>query len=484
MYMIFDDENLKDKFTILEVRGRGILSNDIELIEVEGRAGAYFSKRNIPVRQLEVDIVVASKSPSNLREDIRDLNRILSVDKPKGITFSDDDKITYYGIPAETTEDGEVVSTSRNTIVFICADPYSYSPEIEHDFEFDVTELENKGAEDAEPIFELKALDPVTFAMVQNQDNEYQMIGEPADDEVEAVDTKESVLFEDGRTIDEWESASIDMVDINIDSVDGEMGTDDGGIRAEIYGTAKNKQRGPAVFKELDNAIQDFELEASFDIISRRESENFRMMIYLHDENMNNIGHVGVKDNSRLYKRRVPLGRAGGHHEGNREGHSVLGDSSDYNNNARDTTLFYLRMKRTGTKFDFYIGEWQNQKHINVWEGTYSDVDEKWDGKVKYVTLFIGSYRDRGTPARIRMNSVELFEHKTTVEDQTPYIAYAGDVITFDHKEGELIINGESKKDIKDFGGTYFKLKKGKNQLVVHPADSFQAKVKYKETHR
>ena len=141
-------------------------------------------------------------------------------------------------------------------------------------------------------------------------------------------------------------------------------------------------------------------------------------------------------------------------------------------------------MKREGRTFSFYVGEWQNFRHINVWDGIFEDVNGDYQGLLKYITLFIGSYQDRPIPSRLRMNSVEVFELIQAVEDRTPYIARAGDLIIFDHREKDLLINGESRKDIKDFGGQYFTLKKGENQLVLMPTDSFIASVRYRETHR
>src|SRR5699024_5262139 len=110
--------------------------------------------------------------------------------------------------------------------------------------------------------------------------------------------------------------------------------------------------------------------------------ENWRMMIYFLDENMNNIGHMGVKDNSRNYKRRVALSQLGQH---NQEV-SLIGDNSYIENNARDTTLFYLRFRREGKRFTVYIAHWRNQRHETIWEASYNDVDDRFQGRLKYIT--------------------------------------------------------------------------------------------------
>src|SRR5690625_4979890 len=121
VHMIFDDHNFKDEFTILDIRGRGMLQNEVELIEVAGKAGAYFSHLKIPVRILEVDIAITGDDSTDLRHRIREINRVLSVGEPKPIVFSDDDEITYHGIPEQSEEEEEIVATSRSTLVLVCA---------------------------------------------------------------------------------------------------------------------------------------------------------------------------------------------------------------------------------------------------------------------------------------------------------------------------------------------------------------------------
>src|SRR5699024_5632495 len=148
---------------------------------------------------------------------------------------------------------------------------------------------------DSDPIFELTAKEKTTFAMVANgtdEDSEYNLIGFPADDDVEIVDTKTSILYENGSTLDTWQTATNQLIDeTRMHKITGTMGTDDAGIRASNYGTG-DKLHGPAIYKEI-TPIRDFEIESTFDVISRREEENWRMGINFLDENMNMLGHLG-----------------------------------------------------------------------------------------------------------------------------------------------------------------------------------------------
>lgn len=453
------------------------------LITVPGMPGAHLSHSKRQVRTITVPVFLLAENISDLQKLKEDLAEWLIHDEAKKLKFKDEPDRIYYALVDGALDLDELVKWGKGIITFICPDPYKYGPEQEYDIT-DNDVIENKGTADANPIIELTAKEKTTFALISlgaDEDSKYNIIGTPADDDVVAVDTKEPVIKEDGSTIDTWDKPSMDMIDDpNVSNIGGNLGYDDAGIRPNPYGPSGSGQRGGAATKELSSPVQDFELETSFDIISRREIENWRMMIYLHDENLNPIGQIGLKDNSRVYKRRVPLATAGPHKTGYNRGR-VLGDKSDYNDRARDVTLYYLRMKREGNKFSFFVGEWQNFRYINEWEGSFIDNDGKFAGKLKHVTLFMGSYQDRPIPSRIRMNYVDIYELSHAVEDQTPYIVYPGDTITFDHKDDDILLNGEARNDLKNFGASFFTLKKGYNNVIVTPSDTFDTKVAFRD---
>src|SRR5690625_3710596 len=442
--------------------------------------GAHASYSRTPVRYLVVTITAKGKDENSLHKKIERLDDLMPRGKDLVITFADEVDREYYGRLSDVQ--GEFLSNIiyRAVLTFICPDPYKYGQEKELNFTDDSIIIDNKGTATAKPIFELTAKKKSTFAMISNGDEQYNLIGQPADDDVQVVDSRTSVLYENGSTIGDWQVATSDMIDdTRMPKIAGTMGTDGAGIRPDSYGTG-DKLHGPAVFKEI-TPIQDFEIETTFDIISRREAESWRMGINFLDENMNMLGHIGIKDNHRNYKRRVPLARYGPYRGGGRENGNLIGDSQKIDN-ARDTTLFYLRAKREGNTFDFYIGEWQSQKHIRSWHEQYHDVNNEFNGKLKYITLYIASYADRPTPSRLRINSVEVFELTTIQQDQTPYIIYPGDVVTFDHVNADVLLNGELSKDT--FFGDFFELNKGVNTLTVSPSNTFDAQVKFRERWR
>lgn len=473
MYMYFDEQKMEEHFTITDIRGRGILRNEIELIEVAGKAGAFFSSRKIPVRILEVDVIISADNPSDLRDRIKFINGILSVAEPRTIVFSDDDETIFHGIPAESEEEGEIVSINRSTIVFVCADPFSYSPELEHPFEYDVTTLNNEGSEEAEPIFEIDVLTPVTFALIQNDNDEYMMIGRPAEVDDEIVQTDILMLEEQGDTIGDW----LPPVEDNLGQ--GEFTSDGTGITVLEYGEGSS-WHGPARSQEID-PIQDFIVEMHCRVDTSDIRQTHRITFTLFDEDLEQIGMMRIWNNSKNANQVVAEGRYG----------EYVGKHINYAISSRnyklDRTHFHgiIRMTRIGNRFTFYVTRMNRYgEHDDILSVPFIDSEDNYSGRLKYIQIDIAKHGDSPNPDLPRIQYLKVIHKQSITVDQTPYIANRGDKIIFNHKERKILLNGENIKTEKDFGATYFTLNKGENELVQHPSDSFATIVKYNKTSR
>lgn len=470
-------------FLVNEVRGRELFTPNLQLATVPYMDGAYPVFSSVDPRIIEVDFTLKGKSFEDLRKKVDSLNRILNTrGEDTVITFDDEPDMYYYGQYSGYNHSLEHSRLLQGTIEITCTDPYKYSAEIVESFDESVFDIENAGNNSTKPVIRLTAKELTTYALITSGDpenNAYNMIGKPADDEVEIINEKITKLSETGSTLGEWSEAPLSMLGgYGLEKVDGEMTYDDAGIRAGNYGTG-DKLHGPAIYREID-PIQDFEIETTFDIISRREIENFRIGINFLDENSNVLGHIGIKDNNRNYKRRIPLARYGEYRGSGRQNGNLIGDSQA-NDKAREVTLFYLRARRKGNKFSFYIGEWYNHKHVRSWDESYVDVGNEFDGKLKYIVFYVGTYADRVKPSRLRMNDVNVYELQTYTEDQTPYIIYPNDEIEFNHETKEILINGEQVKHLKDFGGGYFDLAPGINMITTTPEGAFDTEITFKE---
>ena len=476
---------MSDYMRIIDIRGRGLTEQELTTVRVIGSDEDYVTYRTKPSRFLEIDYEIRAKNKEELRKKIDAVSAIVETTEKVPIIFPDEPDMTYYGEYAGVEESVEYhhVGIHRGTI-YILRDPYKYSKEeTELELTGGLNTIKNDGTASAKPIITLTAKENSTYALIENQYDEYMLLGMPADDEQETIETRKSVLYENGSTLDTWRKATNEFIDPQrLHKIDGEMTTDDAGIRARTYGKG-DKLHGPAIYKELPKALQDFEIETTFDIISRREEESWRMGINFLDENMNMLGHIGIKDNHRKYKRRVPLARYGPYRGGGRKNGNLIGDSNKVDN-AREVTLFYLNAKREGDLFSFYIGEWRNHRHVGAWEETYLDLAKEYAGRIKFITLYVAKYGDRPNPSRLRINSVEVFELSQVVEDTTPYIVRKGDEIMIDCDAENVFINGRNAMPLKHIGSDFFHLESGYSTISVEPAEAFDGSVTFRERYR
>ncbi|WP_019377665.1 distal tail protein Dit [Virgibacillus halodenitrificans] len=478
--MLYNGVDTSSFMRVIEIRGRGAADQNLSLLRPTGSDEDYVVSRSSPTRYIEVDYEIRGKNRKELRKKIDAFSDLIVTEEKVPIIFGDEPDMTYYCEFAGAEENTERphIGKHQGTITLL-REKHKYGPEKEVILDTTIGNiLTNEGTAEAQPIFELEVLAPVTFAMVSNGD-EYNLLGIPGDDDMEVVDTKPLVLSERGETLNTWSTSGV-VVDDRFNDVDGTMTYDGTGIMADTFGTG-TKIHGPAIIKEIP-PIQDFEIETIFDTISNFDEDNYRMEVYMFDEGMNMLGKIGLNDNNRNFTRRIGLARVG-EYAGAGVRYAING-SNYKRDDLQRVALMYLRVRREGQKYTFYISEIRNGKHYATITETFNDVNNEYQGKLKYVQLFIGNWQDRRRTFRTRINSVNVYELKQETIDQTPYIAGVGDIITFDHVNDELLINGEDRKEIKDFGGSFFSLAKGENQLAVLPSGAFNAKVKYRPRYR
>src|SRR5699024_6402500 len=236
----------KEYLTVTRGRNRPAFAPmERNFISVVGMSGAHLSHSKRQIRQIDVPVFIMADSFSDLQKVKEDLAEWLIHDEPKTLVFKDEPDRVNYAVVDGSLDLDELVRWGQGVITFLCPDPYKYGQERTLRFPADAVVIENKGTAEANPIFELTAKKKTTFAMVTKGDEEYNLIGQPADDDVQVVDTRTSVLYENGSTLSTWSTASLDMLDSHfVKRIGGTMTTDDAGIRANGYGTG-DKLHGP-----------------------------------------------------------------------------------------------------------------------------------------------------------------------------------------------------------------------------------------------
>lgn len=456
-----------------------------ELAETTAMAGAHLSRTKRQVRIITVPVFILAENFSDLQKLKEDMAEWLVHDEAKELMFKDELDRIYFAVVDGGLDLDELVRWGEGEITFLCPDPHKYSnKETETEIQ-DTTMVHNEGTEPVAPIIELTAHKKATFVMVNNMNDEYNLLGYPLEEEghEEVIEQKPVIFYEDGTSIDQWSYEGA-KVDDYFNDITGTMTSDGSGIRAGNYGGAGDRMHGPAMITTLPTALTDFEVKTNFDIISRRVEDNFRIEVYLFDEAMNNLGKIGIKDNSRTQNRRVALGRVGEYRGSGKKNGYAIGEGNYTQDKLGETTLMHMSVKREGNLYTFYVGRYRNGINRTTLTETYLDAREEYNGKLRYIGLFIGNYKDRAVPNRLRMNSLEVMEIRQLTVDQTPYVIEEGDEIIIDHADESVYINGVDYMPLRVFGSDFFKLHEGYNQLEINPPDTFSGVIKHREKYK
>src|SRR5690625_2353473 len=279
---------------IIDVRGRGLIEQELTTVRVIGSDEDYVTYRTKPPRYLEIDYEIRAKNKEELRKKIDEVSAIIETTEKVPIIFPDELDRTYFGeyAGAEQSVEYHHVGIHRGTI-YILRDKYKYGHEKVIEPSSDTFIVENNGTAETEPIIELTATQKATFAMVATED-EYNLIGRPAEVDERIVDEKRVVLDEVGDTIDTWQPAP----GFNGTFVHGSQG-----IQVGNWGSGTG-WHGPGAIKEID-PIQDFEIEFFVYVRSETPDRTFRISTNYYDEHMNELGMMCLWDNSNRVVRKV-----------------------------------------------------------------------------------------------------------------------------------------------------------------------------------
>lgn len=443
------------------------------ILSIPAMPGGHLERVDIPPLSLSLPVLIEGADISDLQKVKEDLADWLVTDEPKELIRDIEPDRVYFAIIEDTFDPEEIVRFGRGTINFICPDPYKYGPELEAVFPGDVVSLTYDGTEVGDPVFELEVTQPTTFAMVQNQDDEYMMIGRPTSIEQIPFTRKQLILHDTCSTTTGWTNATA----VDNGYITGAMVSENGAFKASLFGSAVEpyKWQGPSMKRSIGQVLQNFQIDIEVEI-QNVGKEVGMIEVYLLDASNNIVAKVGVEDVWRDMERvqtKFQLGNLDNRYQYYRQA-----DKPSAWNNFKGI----LRISREGQQIQPYFSlvrpdgkhDWVSSAFI------YMDTENKYQAPITQVQVAFRVHAPTINPAIMRIDDIKVWKINN-LPDSIPYIADVGDIITFDHSKSELLINGEDRTDIKDFGGQYFKLKKGSNQLVVYPGNSFNTSVRYRE---
>ncbi|WP_239589589.1 distal tail protein Dit [Metabacillus crassostreae] len=437
-----------------------------ELIEVPGRPGAYKKSKRIKVRRINVPVVIKGADISDLQKLKEDLAAWLITDDPKPLVFDDEPDRVYYAEVTGSFDAEEIVTIGTGIISFICTDPFKYGPLYKGVFESEVATVNAKGTKETFPIFRATVKNPITFMDIVT-DEAYMRIGESVDLENEVPFVQEEMLLWDQcNSLVGWSNAS--AVDGGI--VAGTMVTDGVRFVASGYGTG-SAWHGPAIKATIPNGpLTDFRLDSIITLGNGLPHQVGRVEIYLLDSSGNVVAKLAMKDTysgTSLAFGEVRLG-------------DLVNKRfliSEYGDRKGNWNNFYgmLRLQRIGNKWTAYIAQMDSStnRHHTRREIPFVDGNNQFNKTVSQIVVHVAQY---GTNASgtLAINDIKAFRINQKNDTQIAYIANAGDTIEIDHAKNRILINGEDRKDLKDFGASFFALKPSTNNIQVAPYSSFE----------
>jgi hypothetical protein len=365
-------------------------------------------------------------------------------------------------------------------MTIICSDPFKYGEEKKLTFSSDIVSFTNQGTAEADPIFEMEVLKPTTFAMVQNQDKQHQMIGRPIDVDSIAIEDRELILNSPMNTTVGWTAAT----QVDNGDVQGVMISTETRFMVSDFGyNTEAKWHGPALKTSLSEQLQDFRVEALIENFNGPTKVG-RVELYLLDAANQIIGNITMTDAwEKFYRNRArSYARSGSYRQEFHRLHETTTEAGEYE--LWNDFDGILRLERIENRWTAYVAQRRpDGSHYRRETKRFTDTENLYMDKVAQVQVHIGKFGGNDN-SEMSFKSLKVWKINNPDDHQIPYIAYEGDKITFDHENDDILINGEPRLELKDFGGQYFKLTPGLNQVVVQPSDSFNTRVKYLERYR
>ncbi|MEB8880022.1 phage tail family protein, partial [Bacillus cereus] len=439
-------------FMVNDIRGRGILSDEINELTVPHRPGSYFLSKRTPKRVLEVDFSLKGVSLFELRKRIDELNGLLNTDEPVKITFTDESDFVYYGIKESVEENLEKSNIHQATITIICSNPYKLGPTKTVEFQANerglAANVQNKGSVESNPIIEIEITKPSTFLDVWNGDN-YFRIGWPLRMDQVPVERNQRVMWDEMSTTVGWTNVpnSEDMIG------GGAFKVDAGSRLVPVYLGETNIKgwHGCIAKKNIPQGpLQDFIMQAYVGVRSSHPDQMGRVEIGLLDENSDYVARISMNDVHWQAEQNTGFAKLGNKKKPVSE-RVLINEPGDH-----PTTWNQYRgrlwLARTGNRWEAYISKflWNTEKDDSERFVVWEDENNVNMDKVAQVQISISQFSDNMFCTDMSIDDLKIWKVNMNTQDNPPYIFDVGDKVVIDTERSLVSINGKKAINLKD----------------------------------
>ncbi|WP_078428761.1 distal tail protein Dit [Alkalihalobacterium alkalinitrilicum] len=443
------------------------------ILRIPNRPGGLITSSETDVLPLQVPIGFVSVTDEQILQYKEELAGWLLTDEPVTLIFDDEPNRIYYAVVENTLEDfEEFVTLRKGTITFICPDPYKYGQSYQLNFQNDAITLLNEGTAETYPIIEATAKEDVTFLQVAKE-NEYMMIGRQLDAGIQPQDREELVMHDTLTTTTGWTTGTATDIER---AISGTMVSNGTGFVVQDYGSGTDVYHGPALKKSVPSPLQDFRAEA-FVRFPNGSGQVGRIEMVGLDANNAQIFRIGLYDSKPSGNRTKASARVGTLTNGIR----ITDTEAVYVDNWTNYIGIY-RIERVGNTWSVYFAEVDLATGIHHTTHRRTLNTSDFNQELTQIQLYIAKYTASwGSYDPVNSIFEDLKVYRINEEAEIPYIAHEGDIITLDHQTNNILINGESRLDLKDFGASFFSLNKGVNHIFTFPEGAFDTTVKWRE---
>lgn len=445
----------------------------LNMITVKGRPGGYLSDVETEVLVIVVKFLIDGETAEILRKNAEDFADWLTTKQPQPLVFSDEPDRTYYAITEGSIDPDELVLYGITDVTFICPDPHKYGMTRTHTFTGDIHTITNKGTADAIPIFKATVNQKITNLDLVMLDA-YMRIGSPVSVASTPTDSRTLRMSDEMSSLSGWSVASA----VDNGHVAGTMRTDGDGFMADTWGAVQlpAQWQGPSMIKGLPQPIQNFNAEILVEQISGLKEAGM-LEIYFRDAAGKVVCKVGVSDewrDTKMNQVKFQLGDIG---------ERVSLNKTAANPAHWDNYKGMLRVTRSGRKFVAYFSLVDSKgNHTTRASIPFFDSFDDYQTPITTVQVAIRKWPDSDVAAtQMKVKKIEVWSVNTPVSNEPVYIAGPGDTIEINHEIGDVLINGEPRIWMKDFGSTFFHFKPGDNYISLSPAYAMNMTVTWRE---
>lgn len=267
MYVKYAGIILSDLLQVKTVNTTAIPHRKNISINIPSRTGEIYNGYKYGTREIELVFLVRPASIFDYKQYVTDIANALDVTAPSRLYLGDENSY-YYAVPNGEVEINEIaVGVGEGKVKFICYNPFLYSDINKMYHGKDKITTINGGTVSTYPTITTAFSKDSHFVQITNADSgKAILVGEWPDVDKDSGSPSGNKLSDSCETTTNWYNAG-NVVDSDR-LVEGGITINSGGygITASNFGTTKDhKWHGPAVRRNLNTNILDFEVVATFE---------------------------------------------------------------------------------------------------------------------------------------------------------------------------------------------------------------------------